>query len=203
MAISHVCLSCGLDLARVRALLESHYALPVVVCPDCGWAAVRRKHKGWRSLYHLLVSLLTLIAQLGMLAAGLGGLVFISIEMGEVLADGTFGAVPGNEVIFRLAICAAFAVALGTWLTAGFGHVRRTTTWLVFCSLGVVLVSLGSLIGGRPDRLLARCLVVVMIMTVATAGVPLGMLARVAWRQFERSLWRVRRRRLRARSAGR
>ena len=203
MAISHVCLSCGLDLARVRAVLESHYALPVVVCPDCGWAAVRNKPRGWRTFYHLLVSLLTLIAQVGMLAACLGGVLFISIEMGDVLAGGTFGAVPENEIIFRFAISAAFAVALGTWLTAGFGHAGRTTTWLVFCSLGIALVSLGSLIGGRPDRIAARCLVVVSIMTVATAGVPAGMLVRVALRQFERSLWQVRRRRLRARSAGR
>ncbi len=203
MAISHVCLSCGLDLARVRALLEPRYALPLVVCPDCGWAAVRRKPQGGRSLYRLLVSLLTLIAQLGLLAAGLAVLLAVSIEMGDVLARGTFGALPGEEILLRLAVCAAFAVALGTWLTAGFGHVRRTTTWLVFGGFGIVLVSYGSLIGGRPDRLAARCLVVVMIMTVATAGVPLGMLARVAWRQFERALWRVRRRRLRARSAGR
>lgn len=203
MAISHVCLSCGLDLARVRALLEPRYALPVVVCPDCGRAAVRRKPRQLRSLQRLAVSLLTLIAQLGILAAGLGLLIAISIEMGNVLADGTFGALPGNEILLRFAVCAAFAVALGTWLTAGFGHARRTTTWLVFAGLGIVLVSLGSLIGGRPDQLVPRCLVVVMVMTVATAGVPLGMLTRVGWRQFERSLWRVRRRRLRARSAGR
>ncbi len=56
MAISHVCLSCGLDLARVRARLEPRYALPIVVCPDCGWAAVRRKPR--RSFGRLPASLL-------------------------------------------------------------------------------------------------------------------------------------------------
>ena len=203
MAISHVCLSCGLDLARVRALLEPHYALPVVVCPDCGWAAVRRAPRDRRSFHRLLVSLLTLISQLGLLAAGLGMLLFVGIEMGDVLASGTFGALSSEDILLRLTVCAAFAVALGTWLTSGFGHVRRTTTWLVFSGFGIVLVSIGSLVGGSLDVLAARCLVVVMIMTVATAGVPLGMLARVASRRFERSLWGVRRRRLRARSAGR
>ena len=102
MAISHVCLSCGLDLARVRALLEPHYALPVVVCPDCGWATVRRAPQGGRSLYRLLVSLLTLISQLGLLAAGLGMLLFVSIEMGDILAHGTFGALTSEEMLLQL-----------------------------------------------------------------------------------------------------
>lgn len=44
MRISHVCLQCGEDLTRCRALLDSHYALPIVTCPKCGYAVVRRRH---------------------------------------------------------------------------------------------------------------------------------------------------------------
>ncbi len=204
MAISHVCLSCGLDLARVRARLEPRYALPIVVCPDCGWAAVRRKPR--RSFVRLSASLLALVVQLGLLAAGLGGLVAISIELGDVLAQGSFGTLARDEIILRLAVCVAFAIMLGTWLTAGFGHARRTTTWLVFTGLGIALLSLG-LAGdgwsGQFEVLRARCLVLAMIMAVATAGVPTGILARAAWRHVERSLWQMRRRRLRTWSAGR
>jgi hypothetical protein len=35
VAISHVCMGCGLDLARVRAAPDPHYGLPLVTCPRC------------------------------------------------------------------------------------------------------------------------------------------------------------------------
>ena len=127
MAISHVCTSCGLDLARVRARLEPRYALPIVVCPDCGRAAVRHKPRAWRSFRCLAVSVLTLAAQVGMIVAGLAGLLAVSDELGHKIARGSFGELPRDEIILRLSVYAAFAVALGAWLTAGFPHARRTT----------------------------------------------------------------------------
>ncbi len=202
MAISHVCLSCGLDLARVRARLEPRYALPIVVCPDCGRATLRRKRRAWRSFRRLAVSLVTLAAQLGMVVGGLAGLFAVSEELGDALARGSFGGMPRDEIIFRLSVYAAFAVALGTWLTAGFSHARRTTTWLVFYGCGVVLIAFGSLIDGRTNGLGFHFVVATGVMAVALAGVPIGMLTRVAWLQVERATWRRHRRRLRARSSG-
>ncbi len=200
MAISHVCTSCGLDLARVRARLEPRYALPIVVCPDCGRAAVRRKPRTWRSLRRLAMSLLTLAAQLGMAVGGLAGLLAVSEELGDVIARGSFGGLPRGEIIFRLSVYATFAVALGAWLTVGFSHARRTTTWLVFYGFGIVLIAFGSLMDGR--WLAFRFVVATVVMTVALAGVPLGVLAGFTWRQGERAMWRLHRRRLRARSTG-
>ena len=55
----------------------------------------------------------------------------------------------------------------------------------------------------RWDLLWARLVVLVTIMTIATAGIPLGTLALAAHRQWRRSRWRARRRRLRARRTGR
>lgn len=73
--MSHICLSCGRDLARVRALIEPHYGLPVVVCPDCGCAVVRRRHPiivRWRRFRRLRRSVLALAWRVVALAAALG-----------------------------------------------------------------------------------------------------------------------------------
>lgn len=42
MAISHICLGCGADLAGERASPEPHYGLWIVACPRCGRVAARR-----------------------------------------------------------------------------------------------------------------------------------------------------------------
>ncbi|MCC6320729.1 MAG: hypothetical protein IT438_04750 [Phycisphaerales bacterium] len=42
MPIAHACASCGHDLTRIPAPLDAHYALPIVVCPLCSAAVVRR-----------------------------------------------------------------------------------------------------------------------------------------------------------------
>ncbi len=202
MAISYVCLSCGLDLARVRARLEPYYALPIVVCPDCGRAAVRHRPRAWRSFRRLMLSLTTLAAQLGLVVTGLAGLLAISEHMGDAFSRLSFGGIPRNEIIFRLSVCAAFAVALGAWLTAGFSHARRTTTWLVFYGAGIALIAVGALIDRNSNGLGFHFVVATLVMTVAVAGVPLGVLAGFTWRHVRRATCRWHRRRLRARSTG-
>jgi len=202
MAISHVCISCGLDLARVRARLEPRYALPIVVCPDCGLTTVRRKPRAWRSFRRLMLSLATLAAQLGLVVTGLAGLLAVSEHMGDVFARWSFGGIPSNEIIFRLSVCAAFAVALGAWLTAGFSHARWTTTWLVFYGAGIALIAVSALIDRNSNGLGFHFVVATLVMTVAIAGVPLGVLAGFTWRHVQRATWRWHRRRLRARRSG-
>lgn len=43
MRISHACAGCGSDLTYLRAAPDPHYHLPIVVCPSCDLAVVRRK----------------------------------------------------------------------------------------------------------------------------------------------------------------
>lgn len=42
---SHLCAGCGQELRRVSAPPDPVYALPVCICPGCGLACVRRKHR--------------------------------------------------------------------------------------------------------------------------------------------------------------
>jgi hypothetical protein len=72
MSLAHVCLGCGFDLARQRPRNEPYYGLPLIVCPRCATASVRRKHPiavRWRqvrrvdwALSILLVKLLCALA---------------------------------------------------------------------------------------------------------------------------------------------
>jgi hypothetical protein len=64
------------------------------------------------------------------------------------------------------------------------------------------MVLLGVIGDSRIEIVAVRCLALTLIMAVATVGVPIGILARVAWRHVERSLWQTRRRRLRTWSTG-
>ncbi len=44
MRIAHICASCGIDLTGVSAPIDAVLRLPIVVCPGCKAAVVRRKH---------------------------------------------------------------------------------------------------------------------------------------------------------------
>lgn len=55
VAIAHACSGCGGVLTRVRAVFDRAYRAPVVICPQCARAVVRRRHPisaalrlGWR-----------------------------------------------------------------------------------------------------------------------------------------------------------
>jgi hypothetical protein len=76
VARSHLCASCGFELAGLRAPPDAHYALPVVVCPRCERAWVRRPHAGdatRRSALRLGRWGLELLARLGLLGAAVLG----------------------------------------------------------------------------------------------------------------------------------
>ena len=94
---------------------------------------------------------------------------------------------------------------------------RRSPVWLFFSLAALVLISLDCVgeplarralealglsltaIDFRWDLLVARVAMLTAIMTIAIAGIPLGMLARVGHHRWRRSRWRARRRRFRAR----
>jgi hypothetical protein len=220
MAISHLCISCGFDLARVRVRTDPVYALPIVICPDCGEAVVRRRHpmqRAWRSFVRLKTSLIVLVFQLAMLTGGLSTVVAVCVLVGDAWSRGDLTVPRDEEVIVAFLAFVVLPVALGTWLTAGFGHVRRRYAWFLFSLTGLVLVSLdcvglplaqrgletigltASPVEFRWDLLSARVAVLTVITTIAIAGIPFGMLARFGHRRWRRNRWQARRRRLRAR----
>ena len=76
MLASHICVGCGRELCRESAPPDPVYGLPIVVCPRCGLACVRRGHRAnriparfWRVIglvwllvgHVLMLSLLTAI----------------------------------------------------------------------------------------------------------------------------------------------
>lgn len=44
MRPSHTCPNCAAELASIRAIVDPHLGLPIVVCPSCDVAHVRTKH---------------------------------------------------------------------------------------------------------------------------------------------------------------
>ncbi|MEM9560840.1 MAG: hypothetical protein AAF995_11075 [Planctomycetota bacterium] len=152
MPRSHVCISCGLDLAHQRAALDPPYRLPVVVCPRCGAASVRRRVDsvvgGWRRLARTLRSLALLAVQVILVLVLLLGFGFAAFGIERVaedvrlaplrlplaLADGTdLGRVEARERLATMATSLlAGAAAGGAWLSIGFTHLRRFTPWIVW-----------------------------------------------------------------------
>jgi hypothetical protein len=223
MAISHLCLSCGFDLAWLRARRDPYYALPLIICPDCGEAAVRRRHPGvhgWRLTLPLGTSLVVLAVQLGVLLGSVAAITGVCVE-GERWARGNLIATPNEKMLFATLAFGALPVLIGAWLTAGFGHVSRRWTWPAFASFVALVMSVDTIGVPLAQRLLdaiglnvasnevqwaefaGRLVVLAGLMVVATAGIPLGQLARAGHHRFRQARWRARRRRSRSRRAGR
>jgi hypothetical protein len=221
MAISHACLNCGTDLARVRAVREPHYGLPLVVCPGCGSAAVRNRHvihQRWRGLLRVSKSLIAAVAQLIALVLCAGGVITLCILiqeetrwfLGGASTEPIAACLPAVMVI-------AVAVLSGVWLTAGLAHWKRAWAWAIFTILIAISLSIDTVIapavtqltagpGGFGEKLdyempewLFRLLVLGVMMMIATAGIPPGILARRWAAALRQSRWRARRKRLRAR----
>lgn len=223
MAISHVCLSCGLDLARIRAAREPHYGLMLVRCPGCATASVRRRHplvELWRSFrrFDWSVTVMAVNAALfGGLAAGmLGGLLYVLKESADL---------PFVELWRRHWFGLGFSLtvwplAAGTWLTVGLGHWRRLAAWITFGSIvaagvavaGVVIAvddleavfretgawpSLADLAVGAGDTVLRGWTLLFLMMLGAVAGVPPGLAIRWLLVRGRWAVWRWRRRRQR------
>ncbi len=223
MAISHLCLSCGFDLAWVRARRDPHYALPLIICPDCGEASVRRRHPGvhgWRVALRLGTSLVVLAVQLGVLLCSVAAITGVCVE-GERWARGDLIGTSNEKVLFAMLAFGALPVLVGTWLTAGLGHLSRRWTWPAFALLVAFVISIDTIAVPAAQRLVeaiglavetrevrwaqfaGRLSVLAGLMVVATAGIPLGLLARAGHHRFRQGCRQARRRRYRSRRAGR
>jgi hypothetical protein len=219
MAISHLCLVCGMDLARRRAQRDPHYGLPIVTCPQCGAVAVRRTHplqRHWRRFLRVKTSLGWFAFQLSALGGLAALVVAVCVRFDGVLLRGGFDGGAGEAWFELFASFALLPIALGAWLTAGLAHWRRGVAWGAFAALTAVLLSVDVLlapaltqlaraggsaiepIAGETSRCAARLAVLAAIMTLAAAGIPAGRLTLLLHDRFRRSRWRARRRRLRA-----
>lgn len=227
MPIAHICRECGLGLGRIRPQRDPHYGLPLVTCPVCGWACVRRKSPAsvaWHTfLRRSLVSFLIVTK----FSISLLLLLFMTATIGSIYT-GEFsfshaGRFRGYWLILSILLILQ-PVTVGTWLTSAFNHLPR---WKVFASWGglvaliLVIVSIVLGIVGELDgfsraelqatpipmlalismsQVLPICFgLLVMMMVFALAGIPVGNLALAAMQVIDRRRfrWLLRRRRLR------
>jgi len=163
MAVSHICLSCGMDLARVRAAREPHYDLPLVVCPECSAAVVRRKEvvtAAWRRALRAAAAvramLLRLILSALLMGASVGLVFFLELEaesdrgfIMEVPGDlltGNSRWNSGEDWSFAAAFFMAWALVqtgVGILLSVGLAHWRpRVLPWVVWAAMLVLMLSL-------------------------------------------------------------
>ncbi len=141
MALSHICIGCGLELSRRRTSPDPHYGLPVVVCPGCSVPSVRRPgmRLGWRAGRRQRRALLTLAAQsafgLFLLGATVGltigfvdertGLLESLRLLGGLLAGAAdWGDYDSTPAILLLSLTAV-SITAGAWLTVGLAHCTR------------------------------------------------------------------------------
>lgn len=83
VARSHLCMGCGDELAHLLAPPDPHYGLPIVVCPGCGLACVRRPRggaAGWQTFLRAFAAGRRLL--LG------GGLLIALLALGTVMCSG-------------------------------------------------------------------------------------------------------------------
>lgn len=230
MAIAHVCLGCGADLARIHVIRDPHYRLPIVICPDCGEACVRRVDpilQRWRAFQPIALALCALFVQV---------LIVLSLAPATVLViDAVPDLLPvrisGN--VFDLLYDQSFAVMVigvtlpvltGVWMTTGLGHWRP---WLARAVWGLLIAGLLSWdvlrlasetignelgivpgIGAEAHLKLAfydwilRIVVLFVFLMMTFAGSPLGaVLLKIHARRRSRR-WSRRRARLRRRTRG-
>jgi len=153
-----------MELCRVRAVPDPVYALPVVVCPRCADASVRRRHptaEGWRTFIRLRVAwglfalrLLLLVVFTLLFCAFLHELrmdlnrswpaLRAALESSEA-GTGIRRVLARTGLMWSLIGWACYSTGLGAWLVAGFGHWRW---WAVIAAwaaamLGIVLAAWG------------------------------------------------------------
>jgi hypothetical protein len=231
MAIAHVCMGCGLDLARVRLRPpESHYGLRLVICPRCSWTCTRlsggprSRHpiwQGWRTYLRVQRSIAAILGQVAIVIVLIGFTLPVVGHVGSVVKTMGLAGLLEYETRFGAVAAVVLAVLTGTWLSSCFPHWRHGTPWLAWTGL-LTLVVLGVKIAlplkarmdvrfgmaGADVRIdwegTAMMLAVFgTMMMVSLAGVPLGGAVRVSYARRRALRWSRRRRRLRAQGQSR
>ncbi len=145
MAIAHVCLGCGAALARIRVIRDPHYHLPIVICPGCGEACVRRVDpilQRWRAFQPIVVALCTLLVQVlivSLLATATAGVVDAVPDLLPVVISGNLFDLLYGQSLAALVIGVTLPVLTGVWMTTGLGHWRP---WLARAVWGLLIAGL-------------------------------------------------------------
>ena len=223
MALAHVCLDCGLDLARQRPRKEPHYGLLLITCPRCAAPSVRRRHPiavGWRQFRRIDWAVSILVIKL-LVAVAIAGATGFTILLAMLMMI-NWPPPHNQEFIVRAFLAWALLVLpiiTGAWITAGLHHLTRRRAWLGWCAvLSIGVLAVAALLASGSEhkhfepgtvegvRSFAYFLVVFFalgmsmqgaILVCAAMGVPVGrLLLKLA--SFNRKLrWRRRRRNLR------
>lgn len=227
MAIAHVCLGCGSDLARQKPVREPRYGLALVTCRRCGTHSVRRRHPiwdGWRRFLRLDWTLSVLLVQV-LLTIGIGiTTLFLAPIDADVMAR--FPADQDSEAwrtSFQIAAACSLALAIvtGAWLRAGFSHLPVARVWagwlMTLLATFAAAIAFMALADFRwsdhrewrhldaASRLRAAMSVIfipgaagiVGLSALAWLGVPIGGVLLRLAASFRRTKWRYRRKRRR------
>jgi hypothetical protein len=220
MAISHTCAFCGRSLTRIRPVLEPHYGLRLVCCPDCGRACVRRRHpisRGWRAFLRVKASLLMLLVQLFVALAMGYYTVWLARILGEAARYRTLSALFDPEEIHIAYAMAIVPAVTGVWLAGALSHLRRVVAWSAWagwCALLLMVFELGVPLMSRARRTgdwhVASADLkdsawaldgLAILLALSAAVIPLGAMLARAFEEGRRTRWRRRRRRWRAERA--
>ncbi|MCK4872964.1 MAG: hypothetical protein KAS72_09585 [Phycisphaerales bacterium] len=225
MAIAHVCMQCGRDLGRCRPLRDPYYHLPIVICPDCGYACVRQLHpilRLRRRELRLRVSLRVLTIQLLCLLllalANWSGAEFLldyisySQPIAYLLHADPFVLVGSGLIIPLLT---------GIWLTVAFPHWKYGMQWVAWVLLIVILISLDPIVVPSIKHLIpnsaeapwrsdvrfadagSQLAAFGVMLAVSLTGILLGKMILLVYVQHRSILWCKRRTRLRKQRLGR
>ncbi len=196
MRLSHLCQSCGYDLAPHRPKREPRYGLPLVTCPRCGRAAVRRTHplvEMRRQAIRFLHSSQVLELQLFMLIASVAFTSTFHAAIVRFISRNGFRLEGPEYVLATIGYLIAPFIA-GAWLSAAFPHWRRRwapwTAWFGLVIIGLGLAWLiaeiemtrygGAFRPGRAAEWLGKSLFsLALTLPVMLLGVPLGWLGQI------------------------
>lgn len=217
MARSHTCPACTSELGKIRALPDPIYALPIVVCPTCATACVRRKHTDiefWRTvrrtiwgvrrvLYTLAAALVVVLFTTGIATSG-----------EELVHDGratisplTFAFAGDAVLLLTLTLAMMLFATVARVLTS------HTRLWVTSCVLVLasatatfadqIVYIIAITIGGRSGNQLAAEIVPqamgarVFFFALASAAIIAASLLAHLLRPVERFLERTKSRRTR------
>lgn len=222
MAIAHVCLGCGHDLARMRTAAhpDPHYGLPLTVCPQCGRAEFRWRHplvRGWRRARRIFATFAALILCILVLLLFTMFSFIAAFGEGARLIEQRHSLDLDQDRFSLFWAYLVFPLILGVWLEAAFNHWRYRLQWLAWAawiiSLAWILPLAEDISYGQESSIgvlvkqhwYASCngmLALLLITCISLIGIPFGRMLRRALDASRRTRWRRKRARIRRSRTG-